>query len=38
MNGTMSALGPKRTWALALHVSAFEGKADVTYCTANVCF
>src|SRR5215831_6230607 len=27
----MSAFGPKRTWALALHVSAFGGKADMTF-------
>jgi len=25
----MSAIGPKRTWALALHMSAFGGKADI---------
>jgi len=24
----MSAIGPKRTWASAMHMSAFEGKAD----------
>jgi hypothetical protein len=24
----MSAFGPKRTWACALHTSAFGGKAD----------
>jgi len=24
----MSAIGPKRTWASALHMSAFGGKAD----------
>jgi len=25
----MSAIGPKQTWAVALHMSAFEGKADI---------
>jgi len=24
-----SAFGPKRTWCLALHMSAFGGKADI---------
>ena len=28
----MSAFGPKQTWAVALHMSAFGGKADVTSC------
>jgi len=28
----MSAYGPKQTWALALHMSAFGGKADMTVC------
>src|SRR5215510_2570979 len=28
----MSAIGPKQTWALALHMSAFGGKADMTFC------
>jgi hypothetical protein len=28
----MSAFGPKRTWGSALHMSAFEGKADMTFC------
>jgi hypothetical protein len=27
-----SAIGPKRTWASALHMSAFGGKADMTSC------
>jgi hypothetical protein len=27
----MSALGPKQTWAGALHMSAFGGKADMTF-------
>jgi hypothetical protein len=26
----MSAIGPKRTWAVAPHMSAFRGKADMT--------
>jgi hypothetical protein len=26
----MSAIGPKRTLAFALHMSAFGGKADIT--------
>jgi len=25
----MSAIGPKRTWASALHMSAFAGKGDI---------
>ena len=25
----MSAIGPKQTWLIALHMSAFGGKADV---------
>src|SRR5262249_4497320 len=28
----MSAIGPKQTWAIALHMSAFGGKADMTFC------
>jgi hypothetical protein len=28
----MSAYGPKRTWVSALQMSAFGGKADMTYC------
>ena len=28
----MSAIGPKQTRALALHMSAFGGKADMTVC------
>jgi hypothetical protein len=27
----MSAIGPKRTWTVALHMSAFGGKADMTF-------
>jgi len=34
----MSALGPKRTSTTALHMSAFGGKADMTFCGANVRF
>ena len=26
---TMSAIGPKQTWASAPHMSAFSGKADM---------
>ena len=33
----MSAIGTKRTSACALHMSAFGGKADMPFCTANVC-
>ena len=32
----MSAIGTKRTCASALQMSAFGGKADMTYCGANV--
>src|SRR5262245_43491749 len=28
----MSSIGPKRTWASALHMSAFGGEADITFC------
>jgi hypothetical protein len=34
----MSALGLKQTWARALDMSAFGGKADITYCNAYVGF
>jgi len=34
----MSAFGPKQTWASALHMSAFGGKADIGVCTANFSF
>jgi hypothetical protein len=34
----MSAIGTKRTFVIALHMSAFGGKADMTYCGANDCF
>ena len=32
-----SAIGPKRT-SLVAHMSAFGGKVDIAYCTANVRF
>jgi hypothetical protein len=28
----MSAIGPKQTWRIALHMSAIGGKADMTFC------
>jgi hypothetical protein len=28
----MSAYGPKQTWAVALHMSAFGSKADMLFC------
>jgi hypothetical protein len=31
----MSAIGPKQTWAIALHMSAFRGKADIPFCSAS---
>jgi hypothetical protein len=31
----MSAIGPKQTWAVALHMSAFGGKADMTICESR---
>jgi len=34
----MSAIGPKRTCASALHMSAFGGKADMSLCAAYVCY
>ena len=34
----MSASGTKRTSLFALHMSAIGGKADMRFCTANVCF
>ena len=36
MNGWMSAIGTKRTFRVALHMSAFGGKADMACCSANV--
>ena len=38
MKRGMSAIGTKRTSAWALHMSAFEGKADMPFCAAHVCF
>ena len=38
MNGGMSAIGPKQTWLVALHMSAFGGKADMACCAAYVYF
>ena len=32
----MSAIGPKRTFPLALHMSAFGGKADIARESARV--
>jgi hypothetical protein len=32
----MSAIGPKQTWAVAPHMSAFGGKADMPFCGAHV--
>ena len=32
----VSAIGTKRTYARALQMSAFGGKADMPFCTANV--
>ena len=36
MNGAMSAIGTKQTCRVALHMSAFGVRADMTFCTANV--
>ena len=33
-----STHGTKRTLRVALHMSAFGGKADMIFCAANVCF
>jgi hypothetical protein len=33
----MSAFGTKRTSELSQPMSAFGGKADMTFCSANVC-
>ena len=38
MNGGMSAIGTKRTSLVALHMSAFGGKADMPFCAAHVRF
>jgi hypothetical protein len=32
----VSTIGPKRTLAFASHMSALGGKADMTFCSANV--
>src|SRR5262245_15226298 len=32
----MSAFGPKRTWRIAVHMSAFGGKADMTVCGSSL--
>ena len=32
MSGAMSAIGTKRTCRVALHMSAFGGKADMPLC------
>ena len=32
----MSAIGTKRTWGSALHMSAFGGKADMTFCSLHM--
>ena len=38
MRLAMSAFGTKRTWAIALHMSAIGVTADMRLCTAHVCF
>ena len=38
MMGPMSAIGPKQTFLVAPHMSAFGGKADMAFCSAYVCF
>jgi hypothetical protein len=35
-NVAMSAIGTKRTYRVALHMSAIGGKADTPFCAANV--
>jgi hypothetical protein len=37
VNATMSAIGPKQTSLVALHMSAFGGEADMRFCGAYVC-
>jgi hypothetical protein len=32
LHAQMSAFGPKQTWAVAMHMSAFGGKADMAGC------
>ena len=34
----LSAFGTKRKYLVAPHMSDFGGKADMPFCTANVCF
>ena len=36
MSGAMSAIGTKRTYRVALHMSAFGGKADMAIALRNV--
>jgi hypothetical protein len=36
IESVMSAFGPKQTCTSAAHMSAFGGKADITFCTAYV--
>jgi PhzF family phenazine biosynthesis protein len=36
--GLMSALGPKRTFPYVAFDVAFGGKADMSWCSAHVCF
>ena len=38
INSSMSAIGTKRTFRVALHMSAFGGKADMPLCAANVAY
>ena len=38
MKALMSAIGTKRTCLVALHMSAFDRKADMPLCTAYVGF
>jgi hypothetical protein len=38
MSPRMSAIGPKRTSLIAPHMSTFRGKADMGWCSANICF
>src|SRR5262249_6009407 len=33
----LSAIGPKRTWTIALQMCAFGGKADIPLAWQNVC-
>jgi hypothetical protein len=38
MMGPMSAIGPKQTCAVAPHMSAFRGRADISLNYGNVHF